>query len=77
MHPNGACMSSDQMADGRWLLGPRLRGYSYLAYLARREVSPRAMSANMALARALSHSTAEPAEVAAFGLEMGTVNVTP
>ena len=50
---------------------------SYLAYFSRSEVSPRAMSANIASASVSSHSTAEPAEVEAPGLEIGTVRVRP
>ena len=49
----------------------------YLAYLARPEVSPRAMSENIALDLFGSHNTAEPTGVDAPVLETGMVSVSP
>jgi hypothetical protein len=49
----------------------------YLAYLDRPEVSPRAMSENIALDFVGSHKTADPADVEAPVLDTGTVNVSP
>ena len=50
---------------------------SYFAYFSSSTVSPRATSANIAFALALSHSTAEPTGVNASELATGTVSVRP
>ena len=49
----------------------------YLAYLASPEVSPRAMSENIALDLFGSHNTAEPTGVDAPVVDTGTVSVSP
>ena len=48
-----------------------------LAYLASPEVSPRAMSENIALDLFGSHNTAEPTGVDAPVVDTGTVSVSP
>ena len=55
----------------------QLKRVCYLAYLFRADVSPRLMSANIALDLAASHKTAEPTDVDAPVLDTGTVNVRP
>jgi hypothetical protein len=49
----------------------------YLAYLDSPEVSPRAMSENIAFDFVGSHKTADPADVEAPVLDTGTVSVSP
>src|SRR4029450_12428172 len=49
----------------------------YLPYLASLDVSPRAMSENIALDLTGSHKTAEPTGVGAPVLDRGTVSVSP
>ena len=60
-------------------LGQRLGNSNrlLLPYLASPEVSPRAMSENIALALARIHKTAEPTGVGAPVLETGMVSVSP
>ena len=49
----------------------------YLPYVASREVSPRAMSENIAVDLTGSHNTAEPTGVGAPVLDTGMVSVSP